>query len=102
MYQDNGKVLYRGSFLQGQKEGRGKYYDESGGVILDGQFQSDAFVTGYARLSDEEGGLLYEGYMTDGAYDGEGTLYESGSPVYDGEWKAGAYDGEGTRSRKAV
>ncbi|WPS85595.1 flagellin (plasmid) [Brevibacillus halotolerans] len=53
--------------------------------------------TGYKRITDEKGKLLYEGNLTHGKLDGYGKLYDSNNKVvYEGDWNNGVYDGYGT------
>lgn len=51
--------------------------------------------TGWKSISDK-GVLIYEGYLQDGKFHGEGKLYNNGAIVYDGNWSNGVYDGVGT------
>lgn len=51
---------------------------------------------GEGKLYDPETNMLvYEGNFREGAYDGEGKLYEGGILAYEGEFLLGAYNGTG-------
>jgi len=52
--------------------------------------------TGYKRIFDEDGNLLYEGNLTNGVFDGYGKFYDQGKLTYEGDWKKGIYSGFGT------
>ncbi|MFF2532279.1 hypothetical protein ACFVS2_25555 [Brevibacillus sp. NPDC058079] len=53
--------------------------------------------TGYKKIVDEKGNLLYEGNLKDGEFDGYGKLYDSnGKLMYEGDWNEGVIDGYGT------
>ncbi|MFE1243069.1 hypothetical protein ACFW35_02965 [Fictibacillus sp. NPDC058756] len=50
--------------------------------------------TGWKQILDK-GQILYEGYLLDGKFHGQGTLYDNGVIVYSGNWSNGKYDGYG-------
>jgi antitoxin component YwqK of YwqJK toxin-antitoxin module len=50
--------------------------------------------TGWKQIIDK-GKLIYEGYLQNGVFHGEGTLYDNGLIVYSGNWSTGQYDGFG-------
>ena len=71
---DTYKLLYEGSFVEGEFEGRGIYYDKNGNID-------------------------YEGEFLDNMRHGQGILYEEGAytrKVYQGEFAFGRPQGTGT------
>lgn len=50
--------------------------------------------TGWKQIVDK-GKIIYEGYLVNGKFDGQGTLYDNGVIVYSGNWSNGQYDGYG-------
>lgn len=54
-------------------------------------------TNGYVEWKNSSGNLIYVGNVTNGKYDGYGTLYDgSGNKVYQGNFTNGAYNGYGT------
>lgn len=88
--------LFEGYFLNGKKNGRGKYTWANGNVY-DGNWV-DGKCTGKGRISWSSGaffdGEWLDGTMTEGKYS-----FADGS-VYEGSFKNGKYDGYGKRIYK--
>ncbi len=58
---------------------------------------SFAGFTGYGRVLDLDGNLLYEGYLAGGNLEGFGALYEwDGTLLYEGDFVASQFQGQGT------
>ena len=85
---------YSGTLEEGVLQGRGTEYDEDGLVLYEGSF-ADGLYSGNGALY-EGGVLVYEGQFAAGTYEGTGSLYEEGGLVYHGEFSAGAANGMGT------
>jgi flagellin-like hook-associated protein FlgL len=52
--------------------------------------------TGYKKIYDDNGDLIYDGYLKDGKFDGYGRLYDKNKIIYEGDWSNGLYNGYGT------
>ncbi len=70
--------------------GRGKYYDDNGNVVIDGFFVNGA-QEGYGWKKDEDGSI-YEGYFSDGQKHGLGRLVEKDGTVTEGIFVKGKLD----------
>lgn len=85
--------LFEGYFINGKKNGRGKY-TWANGDVYDGMWKDDK-RTGRGRISWSNGaffdGEWLDGTMTEGKYS-----FADGS-VYEGSFKNGKYDGYGKR-----
>ena len=71
--------------------GRGKYYDDNGNVVIDGFFVNGA-QEGYGWKKDEDGSI-YEGYFSDGQKHGLGRLVEKDGTVTEGIFIKGKIEG---------
>jgi flagellin-like hook-associated protein FlgL len=68
--------------------------NDDGGVggIGDGNNSKDPSLNGYQKLYNQQGVLIYDGYMRNGEYHGYGKLYSNdGVLLYDGYWNDGIY-----------
>ncbi|MCD8331764.1 MAG: hypothetical protein LUB63_04435 [Oscillospiraceae bacterium] len=86
--------MYAGKLEDGVLQGLGTEYDEDGLVTYEGYFV-DGERSGSGKAY-EQGVLVYDGDFLNGLYEGNGTLYENGTVVYEGEFAAGLADGMGT------
>ena len=85
--------FYEGEYLNGQKNGFGKYYYSNGNVHI-GNYKNDK-KNGKGThfwLS----GARYDGNYRDNWKDGEGTYYWSNGDTYKGQFSEGKFDGYGT------
>ena len=111
LYYKNGNIKYEGEFVDGKKEGNGKYIYENGkyysgqwlndyrhgkGILFykndnikyDGEFANDKFE-GKGKLYYKNGKIRYEGEFVNNKFEGKGKyIYESGN-YYDGQWLNG-------------
>lgn len=119
LYQ-NAQLIYEGDFVQGERTGKGKAY-ENGALVYDGEFAEGIYQgagktyhangqvaaecltfmegqpDGMAIFYNENGTKAYEGSVTMGVKQGEGTLYDAeGKKVYSGTFAANVYEGAGT------
>ena len=75
----NGKVLYKGQFKHGLKDGLGIFYYESGIEGYNGQFK-DNFIDGDGLLFYQtSGNLLFEGTFSKGNYVKGAFYFENGT-----------------------
>lgn len=73
-----------------------KIYNQQGVLIYDGYMQNGKYH-GYGKLYSDEGVLLYDGYWNEGIYHHYGKLYnEQGQLMYQGYWENGKRQGYGT------
>lgn len=83
-----GDMVYCGTFKSGELNGTSIYQIENDKVIFKGDF-----VNGRREGNGEEyqdGELVYKGEWKNGVKEGRGTQYKDGSVVYDGKWTNGA------------
>lgn len=72
-----------------------KIYNQQGVLIYDGYMQNGKYH-GYGKLYSDEGVLLYDGYWNDGIYHHYGKLYnEQGQIIYEGYLDNGKKQGYG-------
>ena len=92
-YDEAGRILYEGNFVNGLYEGQGNQYEE-GILVYSGEFAGGVYEGQGSKY--EDGALVYTGEFSGGVYEGKGTLYENGEVVYEGEFSNGLKDGTGT------
>ena len=106
IYKLNGKIIYKGDFLDGQYSGYGSLFEESY-KLYEGQFIMGKY-NGYGILyrydyQIKEKVKLYEGYFLKGYYNGYGILYgqviynQSFIKLYEGQFKGGNFHGLGKK-----
>lgn len=96
-YFKNNKLIYDGSFLNGEYNGEGELYHEDGKTIkYKGPFLNGKF-NGKGTLYYEDGEKSkYEGEFLDDKFNGKGELYdEDGKIKYAGSFKDGNFDDNG-------
>ena len=54
------------------------------------------FVVGETVLYDENGKIQYRGEVSNGQYEGKGSLYADGELIYEGDFHESLYEGSGT------
>ena len=80
-YSNNGRILFKGNFLEGKPDGQGSQY--------------------FDRTETMIGPIKYEGKWHEGRPNGRGTLYRDSSidgrniVMYEGEWRNGRVHGRG-------
>lgn len=106
--------LFEGYFLNGKKNGRGKYiwangnvYDGnwvdgkctgkgriswSSGASFDGEWKDNQMSEGKYSFAD---GSVYEGSFKNGKYDGYGKRIYKDGDKYEGRWQSGSRNGKG-------
>ncbi len=91
-FDEEGRNLYVGNYLDGEYHGDGKLYNE-GELVYEGQFEAGEFH-GSGKLY-EDSALKYEGQFDQGIFHGSGAEYENGELLYDGQYQYGEYEGSG-------
>jgi hypothetical protein len=91
-WERNGYVI-TGYLDMGVLEGQGKVVEPNGNW-KEGLFEYGIFVRGRCKILYENG-ILYEGEIDQGAYNGQGTIVWAGGDIYTGQWKDGQYHGNG-------
>ena len=77
----NGKKVYVGAFAGGIPQGEGKAYGNSGRADSWGTYADGEFVAGQTVLYDENGKIQYRGEVSNGQYEGKGSLYADGELI---------------------
>lgn len=90
-------MKYNGAFIDGQYNGNGVLYSETGKKLYSGEFDMGQY-SGSGTLYDENGTKLYTGEFEDGDYSGSGTLYSSDGSVTVGSFAAGQVVGAAERT----
>ena len=93
-YDDNGVVSYEGTFLHGQRSGKGTSY-LNGVPSYKGDFL-DGVPSGSGISYNSAGEMVYQGDFAQGLPDGTGKAYQDGQMIYQGGFSAGQYSGQGT------
>lgn len=96
IYAENGTMIYSGSFVGGQKTGKGNEYTASKGLLsYYGDFANDK-REGSGKAYDEDGKtVIYEGQFAADEYQGQGKAYKDNKLIYSGAFEGGQYQGEG-------
>ncbi len=91
-YDEEGLLAYEGTFLDGERSGKGVCY-EDGVLVYEGQLLAGVYE-GTGRLFDEDG-MVYSGTFSNGLPNGTGTGYNGGVLCYQGGFVDGLYQGTG-------
>lgn len=96
LYNEYQQKLYEGQFATGQFNGLGKQFDEQGNIIAEGTYEQGQLTKG--KLYTSSGGLIYDGTLLAGKYEGTGKIYDpSGTLQYEGALKDGTAHGSGRK-----
>jgi len=112
-YEDG--AVYKGEMFDGERSGRGTYIFASGvkyegefsgnnfngkgkctfenGDFQDGLWAEDDFIEGVVRMSTDD--YVYEGYMKNDAFNGNGKLTRTDGAIYEGYFIDGEFSGQG-------
>ena len=91
--------IYEGDFLDGIREGRGKYSYGSNQDKYDGEWKQN-LKHGIGKMIYNGKGE-YNGYWENGRRHGEGVFTYPNGDIYSGWWKFGEKEGTGTYLYKA-
>lgn len=93
---DQGILRYQGEVEQGVCQGQGRLYDQNGELVYEGSFVNNKFEGDLGTLY-KDGEILYQGGFQENAYQGQGQLYHEEHYLYqEGHFVNGQLDGEGT------
>ena len=102
----NDNLVYEGEYLNGQRHGKGKEYDDAENLIFEGEYLRGK-RHGKGKQYDDEGKLRFEGEYLNGERNGKGKEYNwSGKIIFEGEylnnikWLGIGYDNDGNISYK--
>ena len=95
LYKD-GEVLYQGGFRENMYQGIGQLYHDEHYLYQEGSFMNGQ-LEGEGTDYKEDGNILYTGYFSNGLYDKSGVLYDEdyNRIYYDGEFVKGIAEGQG-------
>mmetsp|Transcript_10546 Transcript_10546/g.7881 ORF Transcript_10546/g.7881 Transcript_10546/m.7881 type:complete len:145 (+) Transcript_10546:34-468(+) len=92
--------IYEGDFVDGIREGRGKYFYSSNGDKYDGEWKQN-MKHGIGKMTYAKKGEYY-GYWENGRRHGEGVFTYPNGDSYSGWWKFGDKEGNGTYHFKST
>ncbi|KAL4498632.1 hypothetical protein ABPG72_019750 [Tetrahymena utriculariae] len=93
----NGAIQYEGQMQNGQKNGYGVLYNQSGTKMYEGRFKDDIYH-GYGMEFYENGLILHSGNFENGLLNGFAkTFYKNGNLCYEGDYVEGICHGNGTK-----
>ena len=105
LYDD--KLIYEGEYLNGERNGKGKEYNNKGVVIFEGEFKKGKKWNGnniengkgYMKEYNKNNTIIYEGEYVDGERNGKGKEYNyyggllfEGEYLYGKRWNGWGYD----------
>ena len=95
LYSDN--LRYIGECEEGEKNGKGKEYNNIGELVYSGNFSKGKRIgIGYVKEFSQDGNLSYEGQYINGKKEGKGKEYnDDGELIFEGEYKNGKKEGKG-------
>ena len=82
-YEFGGGNVFKGTLVNGLREGYGVLTSKCPASLFRGEFQNDAKVSGYEEYPD---GSTYEGAYADNLKSGLGTITFPNKDIYSGEW----------------
>ena len=59
-YDDDGKLIFEGGYLNGERHGKGKEYDFDGKLIFEGEYKNGKKFNGKGKKYDSDGKLIFE------------------------------------------
>ena len=84
-YDDNGKLVFEGEYLNGQKNGKGKEYWNNAKLKFEGEYLNDK-RNGYVKEYDYTGQFKFESIYINGKRNGEGFLYSNNNVIFSGKF----------------
>lgn len=63
LYHKNGKIGYKGTLINGLKEGQGELFEENGTLLLKGEFKNECFYNGEVILDNVTIDYPHEGFF---------------------------------------
>ena len=87
-------MLFDGNYLNGEKNGNGKEYNNKGELIYEGNYLENK-KNGEGKVY-KEGKLVFKGEYLNGQKNGKGKEYYDGKLIFEGEYKDGKkWNGKG-------
>ena len=87
-------LIYEGEFKNGERNGKGREYDDRGNLLYEGEFKNGKRNGKGKKYNNGE--LLFEGVYLNGERNGKGREYdEEGDLLYEGEYLNGGRNGRG-------
>lgn len=94
-FNENGILIYEGSFRNGMYHKIGTLFFEDGTILYKGSFKNGLYH-GNGILYYKNKNIQYSGMFREGKYNGNGILYSNiGKIQYKGNWKKGKKNGKG-------
>ena len=93
-YEPNGNKIYEGGFINNNRDGIGKYYNEDGQYYI-GQWKDDTSM-GKGIMYYQNGKVKYDGDFANGVFEGYGKFYAENGEYYIGQFKNSLRHGKGT------
>ena len=87
-YNDFGKLIFEGEYLNGEENGNGKEYNEvNGKLIFNGEYKNGKKWNGKITKIDNYGNLTFDGYYQNGIINGKVLEWNSEKKlIFDGEY----------------
>ena len=87
-------MKFEGELIYGEKNGKGKEYDNDGNLIFDGQYFKGVKFIGRIKEYSYNGDILFEGEYLNGKRNGKEYNYD-GKLIFEGEYLKGERNGKG-------
>ena len=81
----NNELIFEGEYLHGQRNGKGKEYNDEGELIFEGEFLNGQ-RNGKGVEYDEEGFIKFKGEYINGKKNGKGLFYSENGFIFEGEY----------------
>ena len=95
-----GSTQYEGEFVKGKPQGAGKFWNENGDLVHEGEYFGGVYH-GIGTSYGDGGIKRYEGMYRRGNKSGKGKLFnDEGDVEYQGQWFSGELDGKGVKYHK--
>ena len=84
------KLIYEGEYVNGERNGKGKKYDDENKLIFEGEYLNGKKWNGVIKEYDYKNILKFDGKLINGEKNGLGKEYdEKGRLIYEGEYLNG-------------
>ena len=93
----NDSLIFKGEYLNGKRNGKGKEYNDYGNLKFDGEYLNGK-RNGKGKEYKWEGTLIFEGEYVNGERNGKGKEYNwEGTLIFEGEYVNGEKNGKGKK-----
>ena len=94
VYDLNDHLRYEGRYLNGERNGLVKKYNDNGNLISEGEYKDD-WLHGSVMEYNDNGNLIFEGEYVKGLLNGRAKKYnDNGKLIFEGEYKYGFGNGK--------